>query len=113
VNPGIRRTNLLVGLLLGGALLFLSFYLAGPAVGAVLAALLLYEGYTLVDSYGENTISESIWRMARRPLVPWVFGLGTGWAITAGVLNEPWLILTAGLLNGHFYWQRQRSYEVD
>jgi hypothetical protein len=112
VNPGIRRTNLVVGLVLGAALLATTFYLAGPKVGAVLSALLLYEGYTLVDVYAANTISESIWRLASRPLLPLVFGLGIGWGVTAGVLTEPWLVLAAGILLGHFFWQRQEAYET-
>lgn len=111
-NPGIRRTNLVIGLVLGAGLLGLTFYLAGAKVGAVLSALLLYEGYTLVDAYQANTISESIWRAASRPLLPWVFGLGTGWAVTSGAVQEPWLVLVAGLIMGHFFWQRQEAYNT-
>lgn len=101
----------MVGAVLGAALLFLTFYLAGPKVGAVLCGLLLYEGFTLIDRYQANTISESIWRLASRPLLPWVFGLGVGWAVTSGAVREPWLVLVAGLLMGHFFWQRQEAYE--
>jgi hypothetical protein len=110
LNPGQRRTNLVVGAVLGLLLLGVTFYLAGVKVGAFLSALLLYEGFTLVDRYQANTISESIWRAASRPLLPLVFGLGFGWAVTSGTLQEPWLILAFGILLGHFFWQVQSVY---
>lgn len=49
------------------------------------AALLAYEGWTLVNKEPEDTISETIWDGAKdRPLIPFLFGL----------------------LMGHFFWQK-------
>ena len=53
-------------------------------IGAI-GVLLAYEGWTLVNQTQQDTISESIWRVTQtRPLVPFL----------------------AGLLCGHFFWQR-------
>jgi hypothetical protein len=52
-------------------------------LGLVVVAL-AYEGWTLVNSVPNDTISESVWRVATaRPLVPFV----------------------TGFLMGHFFWQ--------
>ena len=46
--------------------------------------LLLYEAYALSNTIPGDTLSESVWKASRRPIVP----------------------LLAGLLAGHFFWQR-------
>ena len=49
------------------------------------AALLVYEGWTLINKEPGDTISETIWEDAKsRPLIPFLFGL----------------------LMGHFFWQK-------
>lgn len=54
------------------------------------AALLIYEGYTLVNNERDDTISETVWRASRRPLVPFALGF----------------------LLSHFVWQSQDVYDV-
>lgn len=56
--------------------------------GSVLG-LLAYEAYALKTEESGDTISEIIWKLSRRPLVPF----------------------TIGLLSGHFVWQAQSIYE--
>lgn len=59
--------------------------LTDKVVLAVIALLLAYEGWTLVNSTPADTISESVWRIASsRPLVPFL----------------------AGMLCGHFFWSK-------
>ena len=59
--------------------------LTDKVVLSVIAFLLLYEGWTLVNATPNDTISESIWRIAQRySLLPFLFGL----------------------LMGHFFWPR-------
>lgn len=56
--------------------------LTDKVIFGVIALLLLYEGWTLINGTPNDTISESIWRLADRPLVPFLFGF----------------------LMGHFFW---------
>lgn len=51
--------------------------------------LLIYEGYTLINKDPEDTISETLWKEMRRPLIP--FALGA--------------------LVSHFVWQSQDVYD--
>ena len=49
----------------------------------VIALLLLWEGYTLLNTTPDDTISASVWKVSKRPLVPFL----------------------VGMLCGHFFWQ--------
>ena len=59
-------------------------------VSIALLGLLAYEVYTLANAKKKDTISESIWRYSRRPLIPFVIGA----------------------LASHFVWQGQNTYET-
>ena len=47
-------------------------------VGGVTVVLLAYEAWTLLNKKQGDTISESVWRASRRPLVPFAFGMLMG-----------------------------------
>ncbi len=47
--------------------------------------LFVYEGYAIATTASGDTISEVVWRISERPLVPFAFGL----------------------LMGHFFWPRR------
>lgn len=47
-------------------------------------SMLVYEAYALTNRVSGDTISEIIWDLSKRPLVPFAFGL----------------------LMGHFFWQQ-------
>lgn len=47
-------------------------------------ALLVYEAFALGTRAPGDTISEIVWRLSQRPLIPFVFGM----------------------LMGHFFWQK-------
>lgn len=111
LNPGQRRSLGLVGALIGATLVALTFYLTGMKVGLFLTGLLSYEGMTLVNSHAGDTISEAIWKLASRPLVPLLFGMGLAWALTAGIITSVWLAVATGVLYGHFFWQTQQVYD--
>ncbi len=87
----------------------LAYSLGGPLVGTLLSVILIYEGWTLRNKYESDTISEVLWALAERPLVPWVAGLATAWAIESGVLVDPWAVLVVGFLQGHFWFQRSKT----
>jgi len=92
--------------LIGLVLVFVAFELAGMKWGLILTGLLMLEGWALVNRYRNDTISEVLWGLSDRPIVPWMFGVGTGWTIQSGFVTDPWLILVMGFLQGHFWFQR-------
>lgn len=102
-------TFLVVGGLIGAALIATAFAVAGLKGGLILTALLVYEGWTLVNSYANDTISEVIWIFAERPMVPFIFGVGCGWAVTSGFITNPWLLGSIMFLMGHFFFQRYQK----
>jgi hypothetical protein len=114
-NPGIRRTQYVVFGIIGLAMVVLAFTLGGPWIGLGLVLLLLYEAYTLVDKWKDNTISEIIWLSASRPLVPLLFGTAWGaWLMHLTYLpaispKSLWLASAVSLLLGHFFFQAKRE----
>jgi hypothetical protein len=46
---------------------------------------------------------------AERPMVPWIFGVGCGWALATGFVSDPYLIGAIFFLMGHFFFQRHRN----
>lgn len=106
-KPGPQLTFLVVLCLMGSVLVFLSFRLAGGLWGGVLTGLLVYEGWTLELNDG-STLSEALWALSSRPIVPWAFGLGTGWLLFTHRVEDPFLILVLGFLQGHFWFQRKQ-----
>ncbi len=87
---------------------------------SIITIILAYEAWTLVNQYENDTISEILWGLSKRPIVPWLFGVGTGWLIESNVLfdgAEPdpttkralWLMLSLGFLQGHFWFQQHKA----
>lgn len=106
MNQGVgRHTTIIVGGLIGVAIIWLTFSIFPWRIAAVLSALLLYEAWTLINAYPEDTLSESLWRLSAWPIVPWMFGLATGWLVTTGIVANPWALLALGFTQGHFWWQ--------
>lgn len=68
-----------------------------------------WETWTILNNRKADTISESIWELSKRPLVPWLFGAATVW----GYYNIPdlhALELAVWLgLSGHFFWQAHQE----
>ena len=102
-------TYYVVGGLIGAALMTVAFCVAGWKAGLALSLLLAYEGWTLVNKYKNDTISEIIWEWAERPMVPWIFGVGCGWALATDFVSDPYLIGAIFFLMGHFFFQRHRN----
>ncbi len=110
-EPQTKATDVLVAALIGCALVVVAFTILGLYWGLGALALLAYEGWALVNRYPEDTISEAVIRLSVRPLVPWMFGLATGWAVQSGFMHGPWVIGAWFFLNAHFFFQLQRSQE--
>jgi hypothetical protein len=45
-------------------------------------------------------------------MVPWIFGMATGWAIGSGFIEDPILVGSLLFLQGHFFFQKHESEEV-
>lgn len=108
-------TRFVVGAVIGAALVAalgsVAYSLWGAA-GATLACLALaYEGWTLVNRWPNDTLSEIVWQLAKRPMVPHLFGIATGWGIALYVPPSAHVYALAGFvwgfLMGHFFFQRQ------
>lgn len=97
-------TGVVAGVMLLGLVWFMYAVLPRPIFIATLGVL-LYEVYTLINEHPQDTISESIWRLNRRPLVPMGFGFAIGVMLAWGFMST-WVCAAVGVLFGHFFWQR-------
>jgi len=110
-------TPLVVGGIMFAALVVVTYHLAGPIAGGACILLLAYEGWTLVNKYPQDTISEILWMLSARPIVPWLFGVATGaWLMHLSyqpAINprQLWITLAIGFLEGHFFFQAQKNQE--
>ena len=100
-------TKFVVGGLIGVALIAVAYTITGPLWGTLFTLLLLYEAWTLINDFPGDTISEIIWTLSKRPMVPWIFGVATGWAIGSRFIENVWLIGALLFLQGHFFFQKQ------
>ena len=106
-RPDNWRTLLLVGSIIGVAIAVAAFILTGWRWGLFCLAMAAFEAWTLVNQYKEDTISEAVWILARRPITVLLFGLAMGVAGGSGYLGDPTTVLRAfaiGLLYGHFFF---------
>jgi hypothetical protein len=102
-------TKYVVGAVIGIPMVIMAWYILGFPWALVPIALLLYESWTLVNKYPNDTISEIIWQFAKRPMVPFLFGCAFGWALTTELLGNAWLIAAVAFLMGHFFFQRHED----
>jgi len=95
--------------IMGAAILVMAWSLLPIWWAIGVTAILAYEGWTLINKYENDTISEILWGLSTRPIVPWLFGVATGWALATGYVSDPWLILALGFLQGHFWFQQHKA----
>ncbi len=108
-RPDNWRTQVFVGAIIGVAIVATAFVLTGPSWGMFCLALATFEGWTLINNYREDTISEVIWGFARRPMVPHIFGIAFGIAAGTGYLGNVQEVCRAfaiGFLFGHFFFNK-------
>jgi hypothetical protein len=109
VGPQRKWTKAFVGLVLLVAIVGAAFALTNAMWGIFCAVLAVFEGWTLVNRYREDTISETIWEWAARPMIPCLFGIAFGWGAGSGYLGDPVTSgrnFAIGFLFGHFFFQR-------
>lgn len=106
--PGPTKFVVIGGLL--AAFGWIMWTLLDPAWFAFCAALLLLETWTLANAYAGDTISEVVWALNKRPVVPFAFGLAAA-SLLSGVIPHSgkgvWIAFLLGGLFGHFFFSRQ------
>jgi hypothetical protein len=85
------------------------YFILGALYGTVAVFFMVYESLTLISRYPNATISESIWRLSARPIVPFIFGISCGVGLATKVLKDPYLIASIFFLMGHFFFQAQTN----
>lgn len=100
-----------VGGLLGAATLAFIWLIMPPAWAVACSLLLAYEGWTFGNRYAHDTISEVVWELTKRPLVPFMLGAASVALLAHGVVKPTteglYVALSVGMIMGHFVWQRQ------
>lgn len=106
-KPENWRTLVLIGAFIAVVIVIFAYVVVGVYWGTFALAVALYEAWTLVNAYKEDTISEAFWYFANRPIIPLLFGVLIGIGIGSGYLGEPKHVARAfaiGLLYGHFFF---------
>lgn len=111
-------SNMVVGATIGVALIYFIWTVLGWQLAVLATLYLIYEGWTLINRYREDTLSESVWRLSARPMVPWLFGTANGaWLMhlyyqaSAGQFDPKMIFVVAGMLflQGHFFFQAYKE----
>lgn len=104
LNRGFKRSLIVWGVIIGAGIVYAIFdWVPDRRARQVLLVIAAYETFTLIDAWKGNTLSEALWYLARRPLVPLLFGVALGIAVGQGVLDP--FSVAIGMLYGHFFWQ--------
>ena len=107
--PAGPTKYIVVGTLLS-TFLYIMWTLLDPAWFWFCAALLAFETWTLVNEYAGDTISEVVWALNKRPVVPFAFGLAAA-SLLSDVIPHTgkgvWVAFLMGGLFGHFFFSRQ------
>lgn len=108
-DPKSPTWKVVGGVLAAGVLVFMAFILTWPWFLA-LAVLLAYEIWTFGNRYANDTISEVVWELVKRPLVPFMLGAGAVALLAHGIVKPNieglYVSLAVGMIMGHFVWQR-------
>lgn len=105
--PGPTKYAVIGTLLVAFA--WIMWTLLDPAWFAFCVGLLLFETWTLANEYAGDTISEVVWALNKRPVVPFAFGLAAA-SLLSGVIPHTgkgvWIAFLLGGLHGHFFFSR-------
>lgn len=98
---GVRTTQAFVGLVLFAVGVWVIFALTLGWWSWALLAIGAFETWTIFNSSPNDTISEIIWALAERPILPLLAGVAIGHFTPTDAL----LWVGIGILCGHFFWQ--------
>lgn len=101
-------TRYVVGGFIAIALLLAMYASLGLHLGLIAGAFGVYEAWTLVNRYPNDTISEIVWQLAaERPLVPFLFGTLSAWLVMTNTLPNMVAVAAWFFLMSHFFFQRK------
>jgi len=102
---GAKLSEIIVGSTVGAFFLYISWMVLPLAwLRWVGAAMLAYEGWTLINRWTDDTLSEALVRLdERQPLIRLTFGIAVGWAWGLKMLDP--LSTIVGLLLGHWFFR--------
>lgn len=109
-TPENLHSLLVVSATLGVVLVTAMFWVLGPWWGLAGLAYTIYECWTLLNKFKQDSISEATWILSQRPIVVLIFGVSLGIAIGTGYLGDVKTVLRSvmiGLLYGHFFFSRE------
>jgi hypothetical protein len=99
-----------VPVLLGGGLMGAFYKLLSLPWFIFVAVLMAVEAWTLVNKYAGDTLSETVWALNARPLVPFLFAVFATLLLERGVIPSTpeglWIAFALGGLMAHFFFSR-------
>lgn len=102
-----KVTEVFVCGLIGVVLMYVLWRVVDPITALVVGGIVGFEAWTLVNKRPNDTISEIIWRLRRRSLVPFLFGCASIAMIALGWFG-PWreAVRCAAwfMVMGHFFF---------
>lgn len=71
---------------------------------------LAFEAWAILNKRRRDTISEGFWKLANRPLVPWICGFLTTYYFMNGAITH--VVEQCALIGiqAHFFWQANHVY---
>jgi hypothetical protein len=97
-------SRMVVGSAIGIIMMVYAYAIYGPVGCAICTAIALYEGWTLINKYEHDTITETIQSFAAQTaLVPLMFGVAIDDLYHRGYLAQPWQLAIVVFLMGHFF----------
>lgn len=107
LNRGQKVSDLIVGATVGAFMVYVSWKVLPLAwLRWVAAGYSLFEAWTLINRWTDDTLSAAVRRLnERQPIVGHTFWLATGWAIGLGYIDP--LSVFIGLLLGHWFFSMQ------
>jgi membrane protein DedA with SNARE-associated domain len=97
-------SRVVVGSAIGVVLMAYAYAVYGWVGCVICTVLALYEGWTLVNKYEHDTITETIQSFAAQTaLVPFMFGVAVTDMYHRGYLAQPWQLAIVVFLMGHFF----------
>lgn len=108
--------KIVVGAVIGAGLTAALYFILPTSWFIFCMVLLVVETWSFFNPYKNDTISEVVWALSERPLVPLLFGAGVAWSIDSGFITVSeeglWITLFLGVVLGHFFWQRAGDNET-
>jgi ABC-type Na+ efflux pump permease subunit len=103
MNSPTSPSKVLVGAVIGLCIMVYAVLVFGVVGGLTCTVFAVYEGWTLVNRYENDTITETVQSFAAQTaMVPLIFGVAFSDLMHRGLINE-WGAAVIAFLLGHFF----------